>query len=309
MILKNKLKEIILRKNKTVKDSDLLKDYSVNEDIKLQNGSILSNLISQKKDVNNLEEVEFKIFSQWGDDGIIQYLINRLTIQRKVFVEFGVEDYLEANTRFLLMHNNWSGLVMDGNYKYVENIKRSSIYWKYDLIAKQAFVTAENINDLLIAEGFEGQIGLLHIDIDGNDYWIWSALDVVMPDIMIVEYNSVFGHDRPITVPYRPDFIRTKAHYSNLYAGSSILSLCDLAESKGYAFIGSNSAGNNAYFIKKKLLNDLRPLSAKDGYVESKFRESRNENGSLNFLRGNDRLKSIKGLPVYNTRKHEIEII
>ena len=126
---------------------------------------------------------------------------------------------------------------------------------------------------------------------------------------MIVEYNSIFGCNRPITVPYREDFIRTKAHHSNLYAGASILSLCDLAEDRGYAFVGCNSAGNNAYFVKKKILKGLKALSVEEGYVESKFRESRDEQGNLNFLGGKDRLNSLKGMPIYNTRLHKIEKI
>jgi hypothetical protein len=148
---------------------------------------------------------------------------------------------------------------------------------------------------------------LLHIDIDGNDYWVWNALKVVEPIIMIVEYNSIFGCERAITIPYKADFIRTPEHFSNLYFGSSILSLCDLAEDKGYAFIGCNSAGNNAYFVKKEFLKDLKVLTAKEGYVKSKFSESRSEDGKLSYLRGEKRLEIIKGLPVCNTRSNKIE--
>ncbi|MBI9042008.1 hypothetical protein [Lutibacter sp.] len=276
-------------------------------DIKLQNGRIWSQLLMQKKNIKSLHETEFKVFSQCGDDGIIQYLIQNLEIENKTFVEFGVEDYLESNTRFLLINNNWSGLVMDGSDSNVLKIKSNEQYWKHDLIAKSAFITAENINHLIEEEGLKGDIGLLHIDIDGNDYWIWKALKVVDPIIMIVEYNSIFGYERAITIPYRSDFVRTNAHHSNLYAGSSILALCDLANEKGYSFIGSNSTGNNAYFVKNKYLKDFKPLSAKEGYVLSKFRESRDEHGKLNYLRAKDRLKSIKGLPVYNTRSNKIE--
>ncbi len=272
----------------------------------LQNGRIWSSLLIDKK-LESLNEAEFQVFSQWGDDGIIQYLINYLEIDNKTFVEFGVEDYLESNTRFLLINDNWSGLVIDGCEMNVAKIKKDEIYWKHDLIAKSAFITAENINQLIEEEGISGEIGLLHIDIDGNDYWIWKALEVVHPIIMIVEYNSVFGYERAITTPYEKDFNRTKAHYSNLYAGASILALCDLAEERGYKFIGSNSAGNNAYFVKEDALKDLKPLSAENGYVESKFRESRDAVGNLTFIRSNARLEGIKGMNVHNTRSNKIE--
>ena len=275
----------------------------------LQNGRIWSQLIAQNKEITNIHESEFKVFSQWGDDGIIQYLINQLDIEIKTFIEFGVEDYLESNTRFLLMNDNWSGLVMDGSESHVLKIKENDLYWRHDLIAKSAFITSENINELIGEEGFNDEIGLLHIDIDGNDYWIWKALKVVDPIIMIVEYNSVFGIDRAITVPYQADFVRTNAHYSNLYAGSSLLSLCDLAEERDYAFVGCNSAGNNAYFVKRDHLKNIKPLTAEEGYVESKFRESRDEEGKLTYLRSKERLNCIKGMPVYNTRSNKLEKI
>jgi len=269
-------------------------------------GQLLAKDIASNKHLN-IQSAEFKVFSQWGDDGIIQYLINKINISNKTFIEFGVENYLESNTRFLLMNNNWTGLIFDGSKKNIDFVKKDEIYWKYDLIAEQAFITSENINTLIGKSGIIGEIGLLHIDIDGNDYWIWKNLEIVKPDIVIIEYNSVFGIERAITIPYKANFNRTKAHYSNLYAGASLLAFCDLALEKGYSFIGTNSAGNNAYFILKEKLDGVNSLDCKEGYTESKFRESRNKKGELTFLRADDRLKEIKGLPIYNTRTKKIE--
>jgi hypothetical protein len=259
--------------------------------------------------IKNIQEYEFQVYSQWGDDGIIQFLIRYLDIDDKRFVEFGVENYKECNTRFLLVNNNWTGLVMDGSAMNVKQIKDEEIYWKYNLTACSEFVTAENINGLLSKNGFAGDLGLLHIDIDGNDYWVWKAIEVSKPIIVIVEYNSVFGFDNPWTIPYTQDFVRTTFHQSNLYFGASILSLCDLAKEKGYIFIGCNSNGNNAYFIREDKKKDLREKSCSDGYVLSKFSESRSETGQLTFIRGDKRLEVIKGLPVFNTRKNVIENI
>ena len=308
-MLKRIAKQILNKKNKSnkIESFQSMKEDKQILNLMLQNGRIWSKLIPKNEAINSLHEVEFKVFSQWGDDGIIQYLINYLDIENNTFVEFGVEDYLESNTRFLLMNNNWSGLIIDGNENHISNIKKNELFWKYDLITKASFITAENINELIENENIKGQIGLLHIDIDGNDYWIWKALEVVEPIIIVMEYNSVFGCERAITIPYDAHFIRTKAHYSNLYAGASLLSLCDLATEKGYVFIGSNSAGNNAYFVKKEFAKALKPLTAFEGFVNSKFRESRNKTGGLNYLRGAQRLAEIKGLPVYNTRTKKIE--
>ena len=278
------------------------------EELLIQNGRIWSSILPKDKPVD-IQLTEFRVFSQGGDDGIIQYLVNYLDLSNKVFIEFGVEDYSESNTRFLLMNNNWSGLILDAHKDNIERIKRQYYYWKYDLRARHAFITKENINDLIREEGVEGQIGLLHIDIDGNDYWVWKSLFIVDPIIVIVEYNSVFGKDRAITVPYKPDFNRTAEHHSNLYFGASLKALIDLAKEKKYSFIGSNSLGNNAFFIKNEFLSGLKPVDLEDGFVSSKFRESRNKNGQLSFLRGESRLESIKDLPVYNTELDRIETI
>lgn len=269
-------------------------------------GNILENLQATKK-ITSLHDAEFKIFSQFGDDGIIHYLVNSLNISQKKFIEFGVENYTEANTRFLLINKNWSGLIFDGSEAHIASIKRDDIYWRHNLCAVPAFITKDNINELLVHHGFEGEVGLLSVDIDGNDYWVWQAIEAVNPVVVIVEYNSIFGKDRAITVPYRPDFDRTKAHFSNMYWGASLPALCDLGEKKGYYFIGSNSAGNNAYFLRKDSVGNFKPLTADKGYVESQFRDSRNEYGELTYLSGAERYKIIQGLPVHNTRNNNIE--
>lgn len=281
---------------------------SIKKDIEELKMLTAKNLIRNFSGINSLADAEFKVFSQWGDDGIIQYLIKNISIVNPYFVEFGVENYTEANTRFLLMNDNWSGLILDGSTDNIDYVKKDSIYWKHDLTARQQFVTAENINKVLIEEGVPKEIGLLHIDIDGNDYWIWKEIDV-KADIVIVEYNSLFGYERPITIPYQKDFVRTEAHHSNLYYGTSLLSLCDLAQEKGYTFVGCNSAGNNAYFVLNEKLGSLKSLSAEQGYVLSKFKEGRDNNGNLTFLRGEQRLQQIKGLKVYNTRTNKEEAL
>jgi hypothetical protein len=268
---------------------------------------IAKTLISKQKVHESIQEAEFKVFSQWGDDGIIQYLVNKVAISNNYFVEFGVENYAEANTRFLLMNNNWSGLVMDGSSKNVEFIQKSDVYWKYDLVARHAFVTVENINELLALEKVPPHIGLLHIDIDGNDYWIWKAIQQIKSDIVIVEYNCLFGSERAITVPYQSNFQRSKIHYSNLFYGCSLAAFCDLAKEKGYSFVGCNSAGNNAYFVLDEKMQHLKAVSAEAGFVTSKFKESRDAKGQLSFLRAGERTMQIRGLDVFNTRTNHIE--
>lgn len=281
------------------------------EDIKILLGRQLANLNQERTDViiNNIQQAEFKVFSQWGDDGIIQFLIHYLDINNKFFVEFGVENYKEANTRFLMMNNNWSGLIMDGSKKNIDFVKAMKWYYYYDLRAINTFVTCENINQLLVENEITDEIGLLHIDIDGNDYWIWKTINVISPIIVIIEYNSLFGNKNTWTIPYDPSFNRTKAHYSNLYHGASLATFCQLGIEKGYTFIGSNSNGNNAYFVRNDKIKNLKALTPDEGYVYSKYKEGHKKDGSLSLLRANDRYKELHNMPIYNTTTCSLETI
>ena len=271
-------------------------------------GRLLAETLSTKQSILTLSEVEFTVFSQFGDDGIIQWLCRHLEIPNRTFVEFGVEDYRESNTRFLLMNDNWSGFVMDSSAANISRIVTAEYFWKHDLTAKAEFVDMDNINDLLAGSGFDREIGLLHIDIDGNDYWIWKAIDVISPIIVVLEYNSIFGSDRAITVPYDRAFDRTRKHYSNLYFGASLRALYQISHLKGYAFVGSNSAGNNAYFVRRDKLNaTVKESSLEKGYVRSRFRQSRDNLGNLNFLTWHEQVAALRGMSVYNTETDRIE--
>jgi hypothetical protein len=270
------------------------------ETLKMLTGKVLSNQIKQHGIYDNIQDAEFRVFSQFGDDGIIQYLVQQTRPEHEVFIEFGTQDYRESNTRFLLMNNNWKGLIIEGDAACVESVQREEIYWKYDLTAVNRFIDRDNINQIFLEHGFRGEIGLLSIDIDGNDYWIWECINTVDSDMVVVEYNSLFGPEYAITVPYNPRFYRTTAHYSNLYWGCSLRALSLLADRKGYAFLGTNSNGNNAHFVRRDRLGVLKPMSVRDGYRESKFRESRDKNGILTYLSGQDRLKAVQDMEVYD---------
>ena len=287
--------------------NNLISERSDHHEIeKMLLGKILINEYNKKDSIDNFSEIEFKVFSQFGEDGIIQWIINKLQISNKSFIEFGIGNYTESNTRFLLMNNNWKGLIFDCDKKNIETLHNDEIYWKYDLTAECVLITKENINELFLQNGFKGDIGLLSIDIDGNDYWIWDSINVISPQIVICEYNSVFGDQHAVTIPYNPEFNRTKAHFSNLYWGASLPALCMLAETKGYDFIGSNSAGNNAFFIRKDCSRSFQKISAKQGYVKSKFRESRDQSGKLTFISGDERLKVIGEMGVYEIQSKSI---
>jgi hypothetical protein len=291
LLLKNRLRLIYKR---------LRKEFSrYNEAALLLQGKEMAWRVASFPLAANFRDVGFKVFSQCDEDGIIQYLINKLPIENETFIELGVENYEESNTRFLMLNNNWQGMVLDGCGADIGAIQRDPIYWQFDLQAKAAWITRENINALLPQSGFSRDVGLLSIDIDGNDYWIWEAIQSIKPRIVIVEYNGLFKL-APVAVPYRDDFHRTSAHYSNLYYGSSLAALDYLAKKKGYILIGSNCWGHNAFFVRSDVAGDFKSLKPQEAYVSSKFREARDRSGRLTYTRGDERLKLIEQLPVVN---------
>ncbi len=263
-------------------------------------GQMAAGQLPRGRQIKNLSEAEFRVFSQWGEDGIIEWLVSQIPVPCSRFVEFGVASFREANCRFLLMHRNWKGLVLDGSEENMARLREEPLHWMYDLTTKPAFVTAENIDGLITDAGFAGPLGILSIDIDGNDYWVWNAIRSVDPAIVVCEYNPIFGDTQAIAVPYDPVFTRFKGHHSGLYFGCSIAALRHLAERKGYKFIGTNSNGINAFFVRRDLADPVLANLQEVRAYPSRHRNSCDETGRLTFAGGLSRLQLIGHLDVEN---------
>lgn len=270
------------------------------DDVKINQGRILS-MLQQDFRLNSLSSYEFKVFSQWGEDGILQHLTKHLNIPCHTFIEFGVEDFYESNCRLLLMKDRWAGYVIDGSTANIERLKSSYFYWQYPLGSTASFITRENVEALLSESGFSRDLGILSVDIDGVDYHVLEALAEWRPSIIIVEYNGVFGHRVPVSVPYSADFQRTTKHVSNLYYGANLPAFQHLLTGRGYALVGVNGAGSNAFFVRNQLINDRVPaVTLAQCYRDSSFREGRGESGQLSFLSGPARRGPIASLPLVN---------
>ena len=261
---------------------------------------------SKKYEIKKINDYEFKVFSQFGEDGIINFLIEKLKIKNKFFIEFGVENYEEANTRLLLENKNWSGLILDSSDTHIKTIKKSkNYYWKYNLKAINTFVT-KNINNLIkLNIGKRKNVGLLSIDIDGNDYWIWKAINCIKPDIVVIEYNARLGDNNSLSIPYKEYFDRKKENYSMIYFGCSLEALRRLGTKKGYSLVGTNKNGNNAFFVKKEILKNsksgIKSLSSKASFNINTFNELRNKKGNLlerNILKEKEIIKQSKFVKV-----------
>lgn len=265
--------------------------------ILINQGRILSRDYAERR-FADISEAEFQIFSQWGEDGIIQYLVRNLAIKHKTFVEFGVETFIEANCRYLMLKDFWQGMVIDGSPENIAKIRQSEIHWKYRLTALEAFISKDNIAELIARAPFS-DVGILSVDIDGVDYFVLEALGHLQPSIIIVEYNGLFGPTARVSVPYDPAFQRSKAHHSNLYYGASIAAFDHLLSGRGYSLVGGNSGGNNAFFVRNDLLNDkIRAVPVAAAFRETPFAEGRDTNGTLNLVRGKDRRNLVADLPL-----------
>ena len=278
--------------------------------VKIQNGIQTIVLQESKYEfVNYLEDVECKIFSQNGEDGIINFLRKSLNIENPNFVEIGVGDYSEANTRFLYEIKNSKGIIIDVINDFEKKVKKNISLWKGDLRICQEKIETENINEVL-KKNCNFEIDIFSLDIDGIDYWIAEKIKPKISKIFILEYNSTFGANLEVTVPNLKDFKRSNYHYSHLCYGASLKLIINLMKRKGYYFIGTNTLKNNAFFVNDEYKKDIYfpNIKTKDlnFYTDSNIRESRSKSGKLNFLSGKNKLNEIKDCEVINFKNQDI---
>lgn len=266
-----------------------LNDIKSNIDkLKINQGKLLIKNLKDC-DLDNLDNLAFSIYSQFNEDGIIQFLINNLDIKNKEFIEIGVENFEEANTRFLLQNNCWKGLIIDSLKENINFIKKQTYYWRYQLEAEDVFITKENVNNIIKKYDFKQNIGLLSIDIDGNDYWVWDAISSINPDVLIIEYNSLFGSEKSLTIKYDKNFVRpNRGIYKCLY-GASLKALTNLSEKKGYSLVAVNSNGNNAFYVRNELLNEkIYKRDVIKCFKKNTFKEYIDTDGEIKNINNDD---------------------
>ena len=260
-------------------------------------GQMLNSFNQNKSNINHIGEIGFKVFSQFDEDGIVSWLIDALSIESKFFIEFGVEDYVEANTRFLMLSRYWEGLIIDNSITNINSINRSDYPWKYGLKTVCSHVTSENINDIFLENNAVRECGLLSIDISGDDYWVWKNINSIDPEIVIIEFNPLFGFKDSIIVP-EGQSNKTTDVIGN-YWGCSLKALIELSEKKGYFFIGTYSGGHNAFCIKNKYVNFLKKKIKKFNSLKSNFNDTKLRSGKLIFQSKLDRTQALIGKSFY----------
>lgn len=214
-----------------------------------------------------LERHGFRSFSQNDEDGILQEIFRRIGAANRTFVEFGVQDGLQTNTR-LLLYQGWRGLWIEADRAAYARMLHA---FDAEVAARQlqvlnTFVTAESISGLIDSARL-GELDLLSIDIDGNDYWIWDAIQF-KPRVVVIEYNAKFRPPTKWIMQYNPEH---RWNYSD-YHGASLESLNALARQKGYSLVGCCLAGVNAFFVRDDLMQDhFESLEVADLYNPPRY--------------------------------------
>jgi hypothetical protein len=197
-----------------------------------------------------LEPHGFRVYSQFDEDGILAEIFRRIGESSRIFVEFGAGDGLENCTAFLLFQG-WKGLWIEGDPGKVDRIRslRAAEIETGRLVARCAFVTVDSIDSVISSAGFGGEIDLLSVDIDGNDYHVLERIESVRPRVVCVEYNSKFPPPVKWVMPRNDGHVWDKTDYS----GASLSALDELMGRRGYALVGCSIAGVNAFFVRKDL--------------------------------------------------------
>lgn len=254
---------------------------------------------------SRLSDAEFKVFSQWGEDGILNYIFNILDLAKPKIMEIGASNFIECNSRFAAEHRNASVYAVDLNPELTISIQAMDLSWKNHIFPVQDKVTPENIEDHeKQADKLMLGIDLVSFDIDGNDYWCLEKMSLKNVKIVVVEVNPLFGDKINVTVPRNDSFDRTKSHFSNLFFGMSYKASLTLLGKKGFTCIGINLAGNNIFFVRKEFVDKFEQILNDDlptVWVNSwNVRESRNKEFSLNYLSNSDRLNQILECTVFD---------
>lgn len=247
-----------------------LKDEAVAQKTLMQQYRLLA---SQGNEwLPNIRDVGFRKYSQFEEDGILLYIFSLIPPVNRTCVEICAGDGRQCNTTNLIVNHGWWGHLFDGNEQEVEAgrvffSKNNDTKYVYPPRFTKAWITAENVNEQIAQSGATGSIDLLSLDIDGMDYWVWKAISVIEPQVVVCEIHNPIPPDKALTVPYDAGF----AYKSELYRGASLAAMCKLGREKGYRLIGTHRFGFNAFFIKNGVGEEFFPEVDVDSCLQDPY--------------------------------------
>ena len=226
-----------------------------------------------KDKLPSLKDVGFRKYSQFEEDGILLYIFSLIPPINRKCVEICAAYGRQCNTANLIINHGWWGYLFDGDEAQVkagkEFFAKNKDTFLYPPRYTTAWITAENANDVIESSGVRGPIDLLSLDIDGMDYWVWKAITIIEPQVVVCETANPIPPDKAWTVPYDPKFVCD----SENYRGASLAAMCKLGHEKGYRLIGAHRFGFNAFFMKNGVGEEFFPEVTPESCVDDPFSE------------------------------------
>jgi hypothetical protein len=209
----------------------------------------------------------FRLHSQNSEDGILLALYRHAGVTGRRFVELG-SGSSGGNAAMFAAEFGWTGLMVEGDPGKAAMAARRFPH----VNAVCAWITPETVNQLLQEHGVAGEVDLLSVDVDGNDYWVWQALSACSGRVVMLEYNSMFGPERAVTIPYDPKFNRRDHRFC--YFGASLAGLTKLSVAKGYRLVAVDPTGVNAFFLRADVAPDIPAVDPASVYrISEKYND------------------------------------
>ncbi len=230
----------------------------------------------------SIRNVGFKVHSQFEEDGILLFIFSIIGTTNKRVVEICAGDGIQCMAANLIINHGWEGLLFDGKKHSVDRgidfYSTNSSTWLHPPIFKNAWLTRENINQLIEENGFTGEIDLLSLDMDGNDYYIMDEINVIRPRVIICETHNVIPSNLALTVPYKSDFNRMDGSHPD-FMSVSLLAMKKLLNKKGYRLIGGHRHGFNVIFMLDELGKDYFPEVSIESIHDNAYTKYRRTSG------------------------------
>ena len=240
---------------------DLIKEVAMDHDSFSQ--QVQRNIVNQYQSFKmtgivpyaGIRDAGFRVYSQFEEDGIILYVLSMIGLKTRRVVEMCCGAANECMATNLILNHGFDGYLFDGN---LENVRVANEFFRrkhdcllYQPIVTHAWITRDNVNELLTQSDCTGEVDLFSLDIDGNDYWIWDAISAINPRLLVIETHNIIPANRSLTIEYQPDFCcSAKPIAEQDYRGASLLAMQRLCKRRGFRMIGAHRHGFNVFFLR-----------------------------------------------------------
>jgi hypothetical protein len=220
--------------------------------------------LNGQKPYHSISDAGFRCYSEYEEDGIILYILSMIGFKTKRVVEMCCGSGNECMATNLILNHGFDGYLFDGNQSNIELAKKFFSSKKdcklYPPQISHSWITVENVNDSLRDVEATGEVDLFSLDIDGNDYWVWKAIEIIKPRLCVFETHNIIPSNLSLTIKYEPDFnCWSKQGHEQDYRSVSLAAMVKLCKVKGYRMIGAHRLGFNVFFLREDIEPDLFP--------------------------------------------------